>query len=68
MAKADRTTPAVPPTIREVLDGELKDARADGQKKGVPPFYGTPLASAWSTALTRALSAAVGRRLPESGG
>ena len=60
MAKADRTTPAVPPTstppepptIREVLDTELEDARKDGQQ-GAPPFYNTPLATAWSTALTR---------------
>ena len=52
MAKPDRTTPAVPPTIREVLDSALKDARKDGQQ-GAPPFYGTPLASAWSYALTR---------------
>ncbi len=49
MATSDRTTPAVPPTIREVLDTELEDARADG----APPFYGTPLATAWSTVLTR---------------
>ena len=52
MAKPDRTTPAVPPTIRDVLDGVLKGARADCQK-GAPPFYGTPLATAWSRALTQ---------------
>ena len=52
MATSDRTTPAVPPTIREKLDSDLKDARADCQKGG-PPFYGTPLASAWSTVLTK---------------
>ena len=53
MAKADRTIPTVPPTIREVLDSDLKDARTDCQKGGVPPFYGTPLETAWSYALTR---------------
>ena len=46
------STPSEPPTIREVLDSALKDARKDCQQ-GAQPFYGTPLTSAWSYALTR---------------
>ena len=46
-------TPPEPPTIREVLDGQLTDAREDGQQGAPPSFSSTPLATAWSTALTR---------------
>ena len=52
MAKPDRTPPAVPrTTIADVADTDLAGARQD-LARGMHPFYGTPLAMAWSAAHT----------------